>query len=118
MATKCNQINDSISDPTGGTSLTGIVAVVTAAQGASTGGGMGDLTFNLKLQYFSSVANLDSGKEPLLWSNLQRQCQVTITEAEWDSNAIAPNDLIHDKLNAWLLDPAGGGYSNVVEIVK
>lgn len=121
MATKCLKINDSISNPTMASSIAGIVVVNSAAKGSAKADGTKDLTFNLRMKYFSSEINYDAGKENLLWDNLVRQCTIDITEAEWDGTDGSPkygNDLVYDKLLAWLLDPAGGGYSSVDIVVK
>lgn len=121
MATKCLKINDSITNPTTGGAVTGIVCVAAAAEGTPKNDGTQDMYFNIRMKYFLTEADYDAKNQPILWDNLPKQCTVDVTEAEWDGTDASPkygNDLVYSKLLAWLTDVNGGNYATVVEISK
>ena len=119
MATKCLKINDSISNPTSTETATGVVCVAVAAEGFSKEDGTKDLGFNIRMMYFLNEASYDAFKQPLMWDNLPVQCEVNITEAEWDGADTSPkygNDLIYSKVKDWFV--SSDVFTNVVEIAK
>ena len=61
----------------------------------------GSYQAELVLWYYESETAEGASGKPLTWV-LPSSYMVTVTEAEWDSNAKAPNELFYDKLETAL----------------